>query len=112
MCGGGGAKKQQQQQAEAAAAAQEQSMALQREQMAMQQEQAAAQKAQYQEQLAISRAAPPPAPNPGAMAAAPALETMDQTTAQTIRAGTGRRKLRTDLMPVATLGIPGTGGYA
>ena len=82
-------------------------MALQREQMAMQQEQAAAQRAQYQEQLAISKAPPPPAPNEGAMAAAPALETMDQTTAQTVRAGTGRRRLRTDLVPVSTLGIPG-----
>jgi hypothetical protein len=105
MCGGGGGA--QKAQAEAAAKAQAQSMALQREQMAMQQEQMAAQKVQYQEQLAISRAAPPPAPNEGAMAAAPALETMDQATAQSMRAGTGRKKLRTDLMPVATLGIPG-----
>ena len=109
MCGGGGAKRQQQQQAEAAAAAQEQSLALQREQMAMQQEAAAAQRAQYQEQLAISRAAPLPAPNEGAMAAAPAIETMDQTTAQAVRAGTGRRKLRTDLPQVSTLAIPGVG---
>jgi hypothetical protein len=84
-------------------------MALQREQMAMQQEQAAAQRAQYQEQLAISKAPPPPAPNAGAMAATPALETMNQATAQSMRAGTGRKKLRTDLMPVATLGIPGVG---
>ena len=82
-------------------------MKLQRKQMAMQQEQAAAQRAQYQEQLAISRAAPPPAPNEGAMAAASAIETVDQATAQTIRAGTGRRRLRTDLVPVSTLGIPG-----
>jgi hypothetical protein len=111
MCGGGG-KKAQQQQAQAAAAAQEQSLTLQREQMAMQQEQMAAQRAQYQEQLAISRAAPPPAPNPGAMAAASAIETVDQATAQSIRAGTGRKKLRTDLMPVSTLNIPATGGYA
>ena len=107
MCGGGG--KAQRAQAEAAARAQEQSMALQREQMAMQQEQMAAQKAQYQEQLAISKAAPPPAPNAGAMAAAPALETMDQTTAQAVRAGTGRRRFRTDRAPVTTLGIPGVG---
>ena len=107
MCGGGGGA--QRAQAEAAAQAQEQSMALQREQMAMQQEQMAAQKAQYQEQLAISKAAPPPAPNAGAMAATPALETVDQATAQTVRAGTGRRKFRTDLAPVTTLGIPGVG---
>jgi hypothetical protein len=111
MCGGGG-KKAQQQQAAAAAAAQEQSLALQREQMAMQQEQMAAQRAQYQEQLAISRAAPPPAPNPGAMAAASAIDFVDQATAQSIRAGTGRKKLRTDLMPVSALNIPATGGYA
>ena len=75
--------------------------------MAMQQEQSAMQRAQYQEQLAISKAPPPPAPNEGAMAAASAIETVDQATAQTIRAGTGRRKLRTDLTPVTTLGIPG-----
>lgn len=106
MCGGGG-KKAQQQQAEAAAAAQEQSLALQREQMAMQQEQMAAQRAQYQEQLAISRAAPPPAPNPGAMAAASAIDVVDQATAQSIRAGTGRKKLRTDLPQMSTLAIPG-----
>jgi hypothetical protein len=106
MCGGGG-KAAQQQQAQAAAAAQEQSLALQREQMAMQQEQMAAQRAQYQEQLAISKAPPPPAPNQGAKAAASAIETVDQATAQSMRAGTGRKKLRTDLMPVATLGIPG-----
>jgi hypothetical protein len=66
MCGGGGAKRQQQQQAQAAAKAQEQSIALQREQMAMQQEQMnCSSKAQYREQLAISKAAPPPAPERG-----------------------------------------------
>jgi hypothetical protein len=73
----------------------------------MQQEAAAAQKAQYQEQLAISRAAPPPAPNAGAMAAASAIDIVDQATAQSIRAGTGRRKLRTDLPQMSTLAIPG-----
>jgi hypothetical protein len=104
MCGGGKAPDN-----SAQIAAQEQSLKLQREQMAMQQEQMAAQKVQYQEQLAISKAPPPPAPNAGAMAAAPALETMDQATAQSMRAGIGRKKLRTDLMPVATLGIPGVG---
>jgi hypothetical protein len=75
--------------------------------MAMQQEQAAAQQAQYREQLAISKAPPPPAPNEGAMAAASAIETMDQATAQSMRAGTGRRKLRTDLPQMTTLAIPG-----
>jgi hypothetical protein len=102
MCGGGKAPDN-----SAQIAAQEQSLALQREQMAMQQEQMAAQRAQYQEQLAISKAPPPPAPNPGAMAAASAVETMDQATAQSMRAGTGRRKLRTDLPQMSTLAIPG-----
>jgi hypothetical protein len=102
MCGGGKAPDN-----SAQIAAQEQSLALQREQMAMQQEQMAAQRSQYQEQLAISKAPPPPAPNPGAMAAASAVETMDQATAQSMRAGTGRRKLRTDLPQVPTLAIPG-----
>jgi hypothetical protein len=110
MCGGGGGG--QKAQAEASARAQEQSLALQREQMAMQQEQMAAQRAQYQEQLAISRAAPPPAPNAVAMAPASAIETVDQATAQTMRAGTGRKKLRTDLSAATMLNIPGTGGYA
>jgi len=86
---------------------QEEQMKLQREQMAMQQEQAATQQAQYREQLAISKAPPPPAPNEGAMAAASAVETMDQATAQSMRAGTGRRKLRTDLPQMTTLAIPG-----
>lgn len=107
MCGGGKAPDN-----SAQIAAQEQSLKLQREQMAMQQEQMAAQKAQYQEQLAISKAPPPPAPNPGAMAAAPALEITNQATTQSMRAGTGRKKLRTDLVPVSALNIPATGGYA
>jgi hypothetical protein len=75
--------------------------------MAMQQEQMAAQRAQYQEQLAISRAAPPPAPNAGAMAAMSAIEGVDSSTAQTIRAGVGRRKLRTDMPQASALAIPG-----
>ena len=104
MCGGGKAPDN-----SAQIAAQEQSLALQREQMAMQQEQMAAQRSQYQEQLAISKAPPPPAPNPGAMAAASAVETMDQAIAQSMRAGTGRRKLRTDLPQMSTLAIPGVG---
>jgi hypothetical protein len=86
---------------------QEEQLKLQREQMAMQQEQAATQQAQYREQLVISKAPPPPAPNEGAMAAASAIETMDQATAQSMRAGTGRRKLRTDLPQMTTLAIPG-----
>ena len=75
-------------------------MEMQRQQMAMQQ-------AQYREQLAISNAPPPPAPNEGAMAAKSAIEGVDVTTAQSIRAGTGRRKLRTDLPQMTTLAIPG-----
>ena len=105
MCGGapGGQKKQ----ARAAAEAQEQSLALQREQMAMQQEQANLQQAQYREQLAISNAAPPPPPNEGAMVAASAIESVDPATGQSTRAGTGRRRLRTDLPQMSTLAIPG-----
>jgi hypothetical protein len=106
MCGGGGGGDQQAQ-AEAAAKAQEQSLALQREQMAMQQEQMNVQQAQYREQLAISNAPPPPAPNEGAMAARSAIESVDAATGQSMRAGTGRRKLRTDLPQLATLAIPG-----
>ena len=102
MCGGGQAPDN-----SAQIRMQEEQMQLQREQMAMQQEQAATQQAQYREQLAISNAPPPPAPNPGAMAAASAIETMDQATAQSMRAGTGRRKLRTDLPQMTTLAIPG-----
>ena len=107
MCGGGGAKKQQQQQAEAAAQAQEQSLALQREQMEMQRQQMEVQQAQYREQLAISNAPPPPAPNEGAMVAASAIESVDQATGQSTRAGTGRRKLRTDMPQMSALAIPG-----
>lgn len=103
MCGGGGGAPDN----SAQIRMQEEQMKLQREQMAMQQEQAAAQQAQYREQLAISKAPPPPAPNEGAMAAASAVETMDQATAQSMRAGTGRRKLRTDLPQMTTLAIPG-----
>ena len=105
MCGGGGGG--QRAQAEAAAKAQEQSLALQREQMAMQQEQANLQQAQYREQLAISNAAPPPPPNEGAMVAMSAIESVYQATGQSTRAGTGRRKLRTDLPQMTTLAIPG-----
>ena len=102
MCGGGGAPDN-----SAQIRMQEEQMQLQREQMAMQQQQAATQQAQYREQLAISNAPPPPAPNPGAMAAASAIETMDQATAQSMRAGTGRRKLRTDKPQATALAIPG-----
>lgn len=119
MCGGGG-RKGQQAQAEAAAKAQEQSIALQREQMAMQQEQMNLQQAQYREQLAISNAPPPPAPEAVAMTARSAIEmpvataagsadTGDVATPQSVRAGTGRRKLRTDL--AGGLNIPAIGAY-
>ena len=73
----------------------------------MQRQQMEVQQAQYREQLAISNAPPPPAPNEGAMAAKSAIEGVDATTAQSIRAGTGRRKLRTDLPQMTTLAIPG-----
>jgi hypothetical protein len=75
--------------------------------MAMQQEQMNVQQAQYREQLTISKAPPPPPPNEGAMVAASAIESVDQATGQTTRAGTGRRKLRTDKPQMTTLAIPG-----
>ena len=103
MCGGGGGQAPDN---SAQIRMQEEQMKLQREQMAMQQEQAAAQKIQYQEQLAISKAPPPPAPNEVAKAAAGALEDTMATNPQNIRAGVGRRKLRTDLVS-ASLSIPG-----
>ena len=98
--------------------AQEESLKLQREQMAMQKQQMDLQQTQYQEQLAISKAAPPPAPNPVAQAAMSTLEMPTATgatgtepamaaTVQQARAGVGRRRLRTDLMPTG-LNIPGT----
>lgn len=109
--------------------AQEESLKLQREQMAMQKQQMDLQQTQYQEQLAISKAAPPPAPNPVAQAAMSTLErgpaqvvrsALEMPTAtgatgtepamaatvQQARAGVGRRRLRTDLMPTG-LNIPG-----
>jgi hypothetical protein len=101
MCGGGGQAPDN----SAQIRMQEQQMALQREQMAMQQEQMAAQSVQYKEQLAISKAPPPPAPNEVAKAAMPALET---PMAENLRTGMGRRKLRTDVTS-AGLNIPGVG---
>lgn len=100
MCGGGGAPDN-----SAQIRMQEEQMKLQREQMAMQQEQANAQRAQYQEQLAISKAPPPPAPNETAKAAMAALEV---PMTENLRAGVGRRKLRTDVTS-AGLSIPGVG---
>jgi hypothetical protein len=41
------------------------------------------------------------------MAAASAIDVVDQATAQSMRAGTGRKKLRTDLPQMSTLAIPG-----
>ena len=104
MCGGGGGAPDN----SAQIRMQEQQMKLQQEQMAMQQEQAAAQKIQYQEQLAISKAPPPPAPNEVAKAATGALENPMATGPEAMRIGTGRRKLRTDLAS-AGLNIPGVG---
>ena len=105
MCGIGGAQKKQAQQQAQIASWQQQ--VQQDQQMAMQRQMADQQQANYQEQLAISKAPAPPAPNETAMAATPALETVDQTTAQTKRAGSGRKKLRTDMPQVSTLAIPG-----
>jgi len=128
MCGGRGAPPDN----SAQIRAQEQSLALQREQMEMQRQQMAAQQQQYTEQLAISKAAPPPAPSPVAMAS---MATLDRTTARTaasalqnptatsvagtdpamqasapvVRRGTGRRSYRTDL--TGGLSIPAIGAY-
>ena len=107
MCGIGGAQRQQAQQQAQIASWQQQ--VQQDQQMAMQRQMADQQQANYQEQLAISKAPPPPAPNPGTMAATPALETVDQTTVQTKRAGSGRKKLRTDMPQMSALAIPGVG---
>jgi hypothetical protein len=105
MCGTGGAQRQQAQQQAQIASWQQQ--VQQDQQMAMQRQMAEQQQANYQEQLAISKAPPPPAPNETAMAATPALETVDQATAQAKRAGSGRKKLRVDMPQVSTLAIPG-----
>jgi hypothetical protein len=105
MCGTGGAQRKQAQQQAQIASWQQQ--VQQDQQMAMQRQMAEQQQANYQEQLAISKAPPPPAPNETAMAATPALETVDQATAQAKRAGSGRKKLRTDMPQVSTLAIPG-----
>jgi hypothetical protein len=76
--------------------------------MAMQQEQANLQQAQYREQLAISNAPPPPPPERGRHGGMRrAIESVDPATGQSTRAGTGRRKLRTDLPQMTTLAIPG-----
>jgi hypothetical protein len=60
---------------------------------------------QYAEQLAIQTAPPPPPPAESAATAAPALENAQATTPSSIRKGTGRRKLRTDM-------AGGTGGLS
>jgi hypothetical protein len=96
MCAGG--KKQQRKQAKAQQAMQEQSLALQREQLEMARQAQERQAAQYQEQMAIATAAPPPPPSPVADVARNALEDANAATPLAIRQGTGRRKLRTDLM--------------
>lgn len=97
MCTGGG-KRAQRQQAEAAAKAQEQSLALQREQLELARQSQERQAAQYKEQTAIATAPPPPAPSPVADVASSALEDANALAPSAIRQGTGRRKLRTDLM--------------
>ena len=131
MCFGGGGGGGQAPDNSAQIRMQEEQMKLQREQMAMQKEQMAAQKIQYEEQVAISKAPPPPAPNPVTQAAMPTLERgtvpavrsalemptatgttgTEPATANTVqqaRAGIGRRRLRTDIGTTG-LSIPGVG---
>lgn len=76
---------------------QQESLKLQREQLEMAKQQQARQAAQYEEQMRIANAPPPPAPNPVAQAMQPALETptVEGVAAPTAK-GTGRRKMRTD----------------
>lgn len=112
MCGGG------RRAPEPDTRAQEESLRLQREQMAMQQEQMALQQQQFKEQLAISQAKPPQAPEVSAAVAASALERRTANVAasavempsamggvasgttsmgvQQARTGRGRRTFRTD----------------
>lgn len=101
MCGGGRSQPDN----SAQIRQQEESLRLQREQMAMQQRQMELQQQQYQEQLAISTAPPPPAPNQVADAPVPALENADASSPSLIRQGTGRRRMRTDLMAGGSGGL-------
>lgn len=94
MCTGGSAKKDAKKQRKI----QQQQMAVQQqqfnEQMAAQRQQLAVNQAQYEEQFEIANAAPPPAPNPVAEAAAMATDVDSRAMA---RMGSGRRAMRSDL---------------
>jgi hypothetical protein len=69
----------------------------------------AVQQVQYDEQRRIAAAPPPPAPNPMAPVAAPAIQGSTAGTMLPARVGAGRRALRTDITGVGTggLSIPG-----
>lgn len=103
MCTGGSAKKAAKKQRQM----QEQQMAVQQqqftEQMAAQRQTLATQQAQYEEQFEIANAAPPPAPNPVAEAAAMATDT---DSAAMLRMGSGRRAMRSDLSIPAVASAP------
>lgn len=83
--------------------AQEESLKLQREQLDMARQAQERQAKQYEEQMRISSAPPPPAPNPVAEVSAPALMQSAATAPLEAKKGVGRRKTRTD---VSTLSIP------
>jgi hypothetical protein len=102
MCTGGSAKKDAKKQRKV----QQQQMEVQQqqftEQMTAQRQQLAVNQAQYEEQFEIANAAPPPAPNPVAEAAAMAT---DVDSGAMTRMGSGRRAMRSDLtIPVAQAG--------
>ena len=101
MCTGGSAKKDAKKQRQVQ---QEQQVVQQQQfeqQMGVQRQQAAVQEAQYEEQFEIANAAPPPAPNPVAEAAAMAT---DLDSGAMARMGSGRRAMRSDLSIPAVQG--------
>ena len=114
MCGGGGRS---QPDNSAQIRQQEESLRLQREQMEMQRRQIELQQQQYREQLAISTAPPPPAPNPVSDVAAAAMRpnppasagevaaTDVSSSAAQARQGIGRRRMRTDLVAGGSGGL-------
>jgi hypothetical protein len=85
---------------------QEQSLKLQREQMEMARLNQMQNTAMAAQNMRMASAAPPPAPNATAQVAALPLDTLDIGPRLT-RAGTGRRKLRTDKAMATALAIPG-----
>lgn len=83
--------------------AQQESLKLQREQLEMAKKSQERQARQFEEQMRISSAPPPPAPNPVATAVTPALQDTGEEMPMVGRTGMGRRKMRTDY---TSLNIP------